>query len=231
MTEENKTGKPDMGVVSWRIGAERKKILTERFGTPSGQAAIEEVMNIYFDLYPALKAEMELLQTENRSLQEIISDLQTEVTSLKTASDTKLEGEIAVAKETIDALKREKEEFANKVDELTNSLNESARNLTSITLENDNLKEELNNLKSDDSIISIRVDNAIVRNLLYALKKHLSERYKRDVSFYEIFVLTTLLYNVEKRCEWFYPYLKDSEIEKITGKTIKEWKAFLKQKG
>ena len=111
MTEENKTGKPDMGVVSWRIGAERKKILTERFGTPSGQAAIEEVMNIYFDLYPALKAEMELLQTENRSLQEIISDLQTEVTSLQTASDTKLEGEIAVAKETIDALKREKEEY------------------------------------------------------------------------------------------------------------------------
>ena len=41
MTEENKTGKPDMGVVSWRIGAERKKILTERFGTPSGQTAIE----------------------------------------------------------------------------------------------------------------------------------------------------------------------------------------------
>lgn len=89
---------------------------------------------------------------------------------MQTASDTKLEGEIAVAKETIDALKREKEEFANKVDELTNSLNESARNLTSITLENDNLKEELNNLKSDESIISIRVDNAIVRNLLYALK-------------------------------------------------------------
>ena len=87
------------------------------------------------------------------------------------------------------------------------------------------------NLKSDESIISIRVDNAIIRNLLYALKKHLSERYKREVSFYEIFVLTTLLYNVEKRCEWFYPYLKDSEIEKITGKTIKEWKAFLKQKG
>ena len=33
--EENKKEKVDYGVVSWRIGVERKNLLTEKFGSPS----------------------------------------------------------------------------------------------------------------------------------------------------------------------------------------------------
>jgi chromosome segregation ATPase len=231
MTEDNKTGKPDMGVVSWRIGAERKRELTERFGTPSGQAAIESVMDVYFNQFPTLQEEHESVKSQLSHLQAENERLQTELQTLQTDYDTRFDGEVAAATETINALKAEKEEFANKVDQLTLELNESARNQTSLTLQLEHLKEEMERAEADESIIRIKVSNEIVRKLLYALKQHLTERYEREVSFYEIFVLSTLLYNVEKRCKWFYPYLKDSEIEEISGKTIKEWKSFLKQKG
>ena len=217
METEVKKERVDLGAVSWRVGSDRKNQLIEQFGSANSQIVADTVMDVFFDEYPSLKAMYEKLQKSHSELQEQFKILQEQ-------KDNEFGAEIHQARLHIEQLQKEKDE-----QELT--ANETARKLTALTIEVEKLQEENNDLRKEDpELIPIRVGNPIVRDLLQELKKHLQERYKREVSFYEIFVKSTLLYNIEKRCDWFYPPLKDSTIEEVSGKSIRQWKAFLLQK-
>lgn len=208
--EENKKEKVDYGVVSWRIGVERKNLLTEEFGSPSSIVASDHVMDVYFKYYP--------------ELQEKYSELQKRYEEMQEHKDDEFGSELRTARETIEDLQKQ-------IEQLTNQCNQTSLDLTNQTLNNDKLQAEIATLRKDDpSLISIRVENDIVRKFLNAVQESLQARYDRDVSFYEIFVMSTLLYNVEKRCDWFYPPLSDNKIKEITGKDVKQWKQFFRKK-
>ena len=208
--EENKKEKVDYGAVSWRIGVERKNLLTEEFGSPSSIVASDHVMDVYFKYYP--------------ELQEKYSELQKRYEEMQEHKDDEFGSELRTARETIEDLQKQ-------IEQLTNQCNQTSLDLTNQTLNNDKLQAEIATLRKDDpSLISIRVENDIVRKFLNAVQESLQARYDRDVSFYEIFVMSTLLYNVEKRCDWFYPPLSDYKIKEITGKDVKQWKQFFRKK-
>jgi Skp family chaperone for outer membrane proteins len=224
MAEEKKERMEQVGM-TWRIPIDMKQKLIDTFGNASGKDVSETVLGTYFTRYPeALKK---------------ISDLEKEVQELK-------DHPVSGVSESLFAEKQHKcEILAEKVDSLEKQIEDQTRalqykeeELTSVNslvsrLQSD-LEKTTNELETataeDQSKLIISVDNEIIRNFLFAVKEHLEKRYHREVSFYEIFVKTTILYNVEKRCDWFYPPLKDDKIHEITGKTVKEWEKFLNQK-
>lgn len=214
MAEEQ--NKPDYGAISWRIGLERKNQLIEKFGSASGADVCKDVMDTYFLKYPQLQEGFDYLKQKGEDQSKEIQSLKKEIEELKASADASFSAEIQAAKETIT--------------DLQNQLNEAGQKLTSKDLELDAVKENFAAVQNDPTVISIRIENDIERKFLQAVQTHLQERYGREVSFYEIFVKSALLYNVEKRCDWFYPPLKDKQIEEATGLKISVWKQFLTQK-
>lgn len=211
--EQNKT---DYGAISWRIGLERKNQLIEKFGSASGADVCKEVMDTYFLKHPQLQEAFDYLKKKSEDQSTEIQSLKKEIEELRTSADASFSAEIQAAKETIT--------------DLQNQLNEAGQKLTSKDLELDAVKENFAAVQNDPTVISIRIENDIERKFLQAVQTHLQERYGHEVSFYEIFVKSALLYNVEKRCDWFYPPLKDKQIEEATGLKISVWKQFLTQK-
>lgn len=202
--------------ITWRVSEEQKARIVEKFGTASGKNVPDAVLNGYFDELPALQAKTNELQKEIEELKEQASNVVTTANS-----------------EEISGLQKQIESLTAEL----NTAKEENESLTGIIAKKDSLIEEkiavareLSAKADDPNVIAIVVDNPIIRKFLDAVKEHLEEKYERTVSFYEIFVMTTLLYNIEKRCDWFYPPLKDREIERITGKTVKEWERFFNQK-
>lgn len=202
--------------ITWRVSEEQKARIVEKFGTASGKNVPDAVLNGYFEELPALQAKTNELQKEIEELKEQASNVVTTDNS-----------------EVIEALQKQIESLTAEL----NTAKEENESLTGIIAKKDSLIEEkiavvreLSAKADDPNVIAIVVDNPIIRKFLDAVKEHLEEKYERTVSFYEIFVMTTLLYNIEKRCDWFYPPLKDKEIERITGKTVKEWERFFNQK-
>lgn len=213
MAEETKK---DVGAISWRIGEERKQQLIEKFGSASGTDVCREVMDTYFKKYPELQEGFNLLKKKSDEQLEQIKTLSAELEEVKGSTEAKFTAEVEKATQTIA--------------ELQQQINELGQQLTAKDLEIDSLKESITANQTDPAVIAIRVENEIERNFLHAIKNNLQKRYDRDVSFYEIFVKSALLYNVEKRCDWFYPALKDEQIEKVTGLKISQWKKFLSKK-
>lgn len=202
--------------ITWRISEAQKARLVEKFGTASGKNVPDAVLNGYFDELPALQAKTNELQKEIEELKEQASNVVTTDNS-----------------EVIEALEKENSELKSRLDEVSKyieALKVEYNRVNSLLEEKVTTIKELSAKADDPNVIAIVVDNPIVRKFLDAVKEHLEEKYERTVSFYEIFVMTTLLYNIEKRCDWFYPPLKDREIERITGKTVKEWERFFNQK-
>lgn len=202
--------------ITWRVSEEQKARIVEKFGTASGKNVPDAVLNGYFDELPALQAKTNELQKEIEELKEQASNVVTTANS-----------------EVIEALEKENTELKSRLDEVSNyleALKVEYNKVNSLLEEKVTTIKELSAKADDPNVIAIVVDNPIVRKFLDAVKEHLEEKYERTVSFYEIFVMTTLLYNIEKRCDWFYPPLKDKEIERITGKTVKEWERFFNQK-
>lgn len=202
--------------ITWRVSEEQKARIVEKFGTASGKNVPDAVLNGYFDELPALQAKTNELQKEIEELKEQASNV--------VATDNS---------EVIEALEKENTELKSRLDEVSNyleALKVEYNKVNSLLEEKVTTIKELSAKADDPNVIAIVVDNPIVRKFLDAVKEHLEVKYERTVSFYEIFVMTTLLYNIEKRCDWFYPPLKDREIERITGKTVKEWERFFNQK-
>lgn len=202
--------------ITWRVSEEQKARIVEKFGTASGKNVPDAVLNGYFDELPALQAKTNELQKEIEELKEQASNVVTTDNS-----------------EVIETLEKENTELKSRLDEVSNyleALKVEYNKVNSLLEEKVTTIKELSAKADDPNVIAIVVDNPIVRKFLDAVKEHLEEKYERTVSFYEIFVMTTLLYNIEKRCDWFYPPLKDKEIERITGKTVKEWERFFNQK-
>lgn len=202
--------------ITWRVSEEQKARIVEKFGTASGKNVPDAVLNGYFDELPALQAKTNELQKEIEELKEQASNVVTTDNS-----------------EVIEALEKENSELKSRLDEGSKYLEAvkvEYNRVNSLLEEKVTTIKELSAKADDPNVIAIVVDNPIIRKFLDAVKEHLEEKYERTVSFYEIFVMTTLLYNIEKRCDWFYPPLKDKEIERITGKTVKEWERFFNQK-
>lgn len=202
--------------ITWRVSEEQKARIVEKFGTASGKNVPDAVLNGYFDELPALQAKTNELQKEIEELKEQASNIVTTANS-----------------EVIESLEKENTELKSRLDEVSNyleALKVEYNRVNSLLEEKVTTIKELSAKADDPNVIAIVVDNPIIRKFLDAVKEHLEEKYERTVSFYEIFVMTTLLYNIEKRCDWFYPPLKDREIERITGKTVKEWERFFNQK-
>lgn len=197
--------------ITWRVSPTIKAKLEEEFGSASTQRATEAIINAYYVENPELKAkiaELEKAMSEGAAPSTGVSNSEFEAAKKRIAE---LESTIKDKEEYINALADQFTEIQQKLEEKTEEL--------------DSLQNE-----EDETLIPVYVTNEVVRKFLEAVKARLEKAYNREVTYYEIFVMSTLLYNVEKRCDWFYPPLQDSKIEEVTGKTIKEWKAFLSQK-
>lgn len=196
--------------ITWRVSPETKDRLIKEFGSSSSNAVSDTIINAYYKVVPSLQSkivELEKALKEGGSFTEGVPESEHNAVKMKLAA--------------LEAAAKEKEDNINV---LTEQLRE-------LQVKLEEKEDELEKLKaSEEGLIPVYVTNEKVRTFLDTVKDHLEEKYGREVTFYEIFVMSTLLYNVEKRCDWFYPPLKDSKIEEVTGKTIKEWKAFLSQK-
>lgn len=197
--------------VTWRVSPQTKDRLIEEFGSSSSNKVSETILNAYYNVLPSLQEKIAVLEKQVADGGSTVTGVpQSEFDAAKKRI-AELEAAVSEKDETLTALSEQFKEVQMKLEEKTEAL--------------DALQNE-----EDDSLIPVYVTNEIVRKFLETVKEHLEEKYEREVTYYEIFVMSTLLYNVEKRCDWFYPPLKDSKIEEVTGKTIKEWKAFLSQK-
>lgn len=197
--------------VTWRVSPATKDRLIEEFGSASTQRASETIINAYYVENPELKAkiaELEKAISEGAAPSTGVSNSEFEAAKKRIAE---LESTIKEKEDYINALADQFTEIQQKLEEKTEAL------------------ESLQN-EEDETLIPVYVTNEVVRKFLEAVKARLEKAYNREVTYYEIFVMSTLLYNVEKRCDWFYPPLQDSKIEEVTGKSIKEWKKFLSQK-
>lgn len=196
--------------ITWRVSPETKDRLIKEFGSSSSNAVSDTIINAYYKVVPSLQSkivELEKALKEGGSFTEGVPESEHNAVKMKLAA--------------LEAAAKEKEDNINV---LTEQLRE-------LQVKLEEKEDEVEALKSEEEgLIPVYVTNEKVRTFLDTVKDHLEEKYGREVTFYEIFVMSTLLYNVEKRCDWFYPPLKDSKIEEVTGKTIKEWKAFLSQK-
>lgn len=202
--------------ITWRISEAQKTRLVEKFGTASGKNVPDTVLNGFFDELPALQEKVTSLEAE---IEELKASASNAVTTANSEEISGLQSQIESLTADLTSAKEECE-----------SLKEIIAKKDSLLEEKIAVIRELSAKADDPNVIAIVVDNPIIRKFLDAVKEHLEEKYERTVSFYEIFVMTTLLYNIEKRCDWFYPPLKDREIERITGKTVKEWERFFNQK-
>lgn len=196
--------------ITWRVSPETKDRLIKEFGSSSSNAVSDTIINSYYKIVPSLQSkiiELEKALKEGGSFMEGVPESEYNAVKKKLAA---LESDDKEKEDNINVLSQQLQELQAKLEEK---------------------EDELEKLKaSEEGLIPVYVTNEKVRTFLDTVKDHLEEKYGREVTFYEIFVMSTLLYNVEKRCDWFYPPLKDSKIEEVTGKTIKEWKAFLSQK-
>lgn len=196
--------------ITWRVSPETKDRLIKEFGSSSSNAVSDTIINSYYKIVPSLQSkiiELEKALKEGGSFTEGVPESEHNAVKMKLAA---LESADKEKEDNINVLSQQLQELQAKLEEK---------------------EDELEKLKaSEEGLIPVYVTNEKVRTFLDTVKDHLEEKYGREVTFYEIFVMSTLLYNVEKRCDWFYPPLKDSKIEEVTGKTIKEWKAFLSQK-
>lgn len=196
--------------ITWRVSPEMKQRFIQEFGSSSSNAVSDTIINAYYKVVPSLQSkivELEKTLKEGGSFTEGVPESEHNAVKMKLAA---LESADKEKEDNINVLSQQLQELQAKLEEK---------------------EDELEKLKaSEEGLIPVYVTNEKVRTFLDTVKYHLEEKYGREVTFYEIFVMSTLLYNVEKRCDWFYPPLKDSKIEEVTGKTIKEWKAFLSQK-
>lgn len=196
--------------ITWRVSPEMKQRFIQEFGSSSSNAVSDTIINAYYKVVPSLQSkivELEKALKEGGAFTEGVPESEHNAVKMKLAA---LEAAVKEKEDNINVLTEQLRELQVKLEEK---------------------EDEVEALKSEEEgLIPVYVTNEKVRTFLDTVKDHLEEKYGREVTFYEIFVMSTLLYNVEKRCDWFYPPLKDSKIEEVTGKTIKEWKAFLSQK-
>lgn len=199
--------------ITWRVPVSAKERLIEMFGSSSAKNVQEAVLDAFFNKLP---------EAEKK-----VAELEKQVAEVKENPVSGVpESVMQAAKDKIAELEKLVEATSEELADAKDRINQLEQTLEDKVTEN----KELTAKADDPEIIVIPVRNKIVRDFLDAVKEHLEEKYERTVSFYEIFVMTTLLYNIEKRCDWFYPPLKDKEIERITGKTVKEWERFFNQK-
>lgn len=197
--------------ITWRVSPAMKERLIEEFGSSSSNKVSETILNAYYQVVPSLQSKIAELEKQLAEGSSVVSGVA--MSEFEAAKNRILELESAnkEQEENLNALSDQFREVQMKLEEKTEALE---------ALQND----------EDETLIPVYVTNDIVRKFLETVKEHLEKMYDREVTFFEIFVMSTLLYNVEKRCDWFYPPLKDSKIEEVTGKSIKEWKTFLSKK-
>lgn len=199
--------------ITWRVPVSAKERLVEMFGSSSAKNVQEAVLDAFFNKLP---------EAEKK-----VAELEKQVAEVKENPVSGVpESVMQAAKDKIAELEKLVETTSESLADANDRINQLEQTLEDKITEN----KELSAKADDPEIIVIPVRNKIVRDFLEAVKSNLEEIYEREVSYYDIFVLSTLQYNVEKRCDWFYPPLKAKKIEEITGKTIKEWNRFLSQK-
>lgn len=214
MEEIQETEKKTINI-SWRVSKYVDE-LKAKFKSLNSKETTEEILTAYFVTLPTLQKEVEQLRANNgcNVSNEQLECLQKENNDLKDSLEASKKVSVSYS-ETIDAMAEKIKVLEVTKEQQTNTITE--------------LNQRLNEIDGARAI-NLKIDNEIVWELLQAVKTNLCKRYNRDVSFYEIFVNTTLQYNVEKRCAWFYPYLSDEQIVRISNKSIREWKSFLSQK-
>lgn len=122
---------------------------------------------------------------------------------------------------TIKLLSSENESLQKQLEQANACANENALLLQKQEIANRNRENEL----------TIEVQPK-VRQLLDVTSERLTKRYNTEITPGKLLLTMFLRYTVEKYSEWFYPVntIPDSEIEKITGVSVAQWKKFLNGK-
>lgn len=171
--------------------------------------------------------ELEAEAAENGESGAQISELQEKLDKITAERDS--------IKATSDKLIAEHEENLKKLADAEQRANENGENSTAITLENERLKEENEVLKSNLAAYESTKENATggivlqeaTKKILERVAVKLSERYGKAIDVNQIVNMCILRYNIERYTAWFHPFvIDDAEIEKLTGKSRRDWMKF-----
>lgn len=171
--------------------------------------------------------ELEAEASENGENGAQIAELQEKLDKITAERDS--------IKETSDKLIAEHEANLKKLADAEQRANENGENSTAITLENERLKEENEVLKSNLAAYESTKENGAggivlqeaTKKILERVAVKLSERYGKAIDVNQIVNMCILRYNIERYTAWFHPFvIEDEEIEKLTGKTRREWMKF-----
>lgn len=94
--------------------------------------------------------------------------------------------------------------------------------------ENELLKSQLINQALTENQLLLNLPDAVVK-MLNLTAERLTEKYQVAITPQDVLVKIFVRYTVERFTNWFYNFvLTDVDIEACSGKTVSEWKAFIK---
>ena len=164
------------------------------------------------------------VQTDNSA---VIDNLQSELDNLTAERDNLVasNGELTAKIEKLTAECEQWKQTANE-----NGVGASAKDA-----EVENLQEENKVLKSNLAAYEQTKENVTggivlqeaTKKILERVAVKLSERYGKAIDVNQIVNMCILRYNIERYTAWFHPFvIDDAEIEKLTGKSRRDWMKF-----
>ena len=108
--------------------------------------------------------------------------------------------------------------------------------------ENKKLKDENRRFGTENGILKTQIsENTLAENqllltlpdavlkMLQLTAERLTEKYQVEITSQDVLMKIFVRYTVERYTNWFYNFvLNDNDIEACSGKSISEWKAFIK---
>jgi len=116
-------------------------------------------------------------------------------------------------------------EIIRKVKEENSKLNDEARRFGT---ENGILKTQISEKALAENQLLLTLPDAVLK-MLQLTAERLTEKYQVEITPQDVLMKIFVRYTVERYTNWFYNFvLSDGDIEACSGKSIAEWKAFIK---
>ena len=116
-------------------------------------------------------------------------------------------------------------EIIRKVKEENSKLNDENRRFGT---ENGLLKTQISEKALAENQLLLTLPDAVLK-MLQLTAERLTEKYQVEITPQDVLMKIFVRYTVERYTNWFYNFvLSDGDIEACSGKSIAEWKAFIK---
>jgi len=127
-------------------------------------------------------------------------------------------------------------EFLNDRDvEMNESLEKAQEKIGSLLAENrrfgaenELLKSQMSDQRLTENQLLLTLPDAVLK-MLQLTAERLTQKYQVEITPQDVLMKIFVRYTVERYTNWFYNFvLNDNDIEACSGKSISEWKAFIK---